>query len=84
MITELDERLKKIIILAADNVKVDNISKSTNLINDLSFDSVNFMQLIIGIEDEFDIELDDTDLQQDNLSSYDYLKNIISLKSENL
>ena len=50
------EKLKKIIadILKADE---DSISMDTDVVDDLGADSLDIFQIIMGIEEEFDIEI---------------------------
>lgn len=35
---------------------VIEITENTNLINDLGFDSIDFMQAVVNIENEFDVD----------------------------
>lgn len=54
------ERLIKIIKANASNLTEEcNISKDTKLIEDLKYDSVDLVQLIVDIEEEFGISLDE-------------------------
>ena len=53
--TEL-EKLKKIIVEVL-NVDEDEISEETTFIDDLGADSLDIFQIIMGIEEEFDIEI---------------------------
>ncbi|MCR5162274.1 MAG: acyl carrier protein [Lachnospiraceae bacterium] len=50
------EKIQKII---ADvlNVDLDEITPETTFVDDLGADSLDIFQIIIGIEDEFDIEI---------------------------
>ena len=50
------EKLKKIIVEAL-NVDEDEISEDTTFIDDLGADSLDIFQIIMGIEEEFDIEI---------------------------
>ena len=52
------EKLKKIIAEALD-ADPSEITEETAFIDDLSADSLDIMQIIMGIEDEFDIEIPD-------------------------
>ena len=49
------EKLKKIIVEVL-NVDEDEISEDTTFIDDLGADSLDIFQIIMGIEEEFDIE----------------------------
>ena len=50
------EKLKKIIVEVL-NVDEDKISEDTTFIDDLGADSLDIFQIIMGIEEEFDIEI---------------------------
>ena len=56
------EKLKKII---ADvlNVDADEITMDTTFVDDLGADSLDVFQIIMGIEEEFDIEIDAEDTE---------------------
>lgn len=50
------EKLKKIIVEVL-NVDKDEIAEDTTFIDDLGADSLDIFQIIMGIEEEFDIEI---------------------------
>ena len=50
------EKLKKIIAEVL-NVDVDEITMDTTFVDDLGADSLDIFQLIMGLEEEFDIEI---------------------------
>ena len=50
------EKLKKIIIEVL-NVDEEEIKEDTTFIDDLGADSLDVFQIIMGIEEEFDIEI---------------------------
>ena len=50
------EKLQQIISEVL-NVDVDEITPSTTFVDDLGADSLDIYQIIIGIEEEFDIEI---------------------------
>ena len=50
------EKLKKIIAEVL-NVDVDEITMDTTFVDDLGADSLDIFQIIMGIEEEFDIEI---------------------------
>lgn len=50
------EKLKKIIVEVL-NVDEEEISEETTFIDDLGADSLDIFQIIMGIEEEFDIEI---------------------------
>ena len=56
------EKLQKIISEVL-NVGVDEITKETTLVDDLGADSLDIFQIIMGIEEEFDIEIANEDAE---------------------
>ena len=50
------EKLKKIIAEVL-NVDADEITMDTTFVDDLGADSLDIFQIIMGIEEEFDIEI---------------------------
>ena len=57
------EKLQEII---ADvlNVETDDITMETTFIDDLGADSLDIFQIIMGIEETFDIEIDNEDAEK--------------------
>ncbi len=57
------EKLKQII---ADvlNVDADEITMDTTFVDDLGADSLDIFQIIMGIEEEFDIEINNEDAEK--------------------
>ena len=57
------EKLKEII---ADvlNVEADDITEDTKFVDDLGADSLDIFQIIMGIEEEYDIELENEAVEQ--------------------
>lgn len=56
------EKLKKIISEVL-NVEVDEITMETTFVDDLGADSLDIFQIIMGIEEEFDIEIANEDAE---------------------
>ena len=56
-----EEILQKVIDVIADqiSVDVDDIDESTSLENDLEVDSLDLLQIVTAIEDEFNITIED-------------------------
>lgn len=50
------EKVKKIIVEVL-NVEADDIKPETTFIDDLGADSLDVFQIIMGVEEEFDIEI---------------------------
>ena len=57
------EKLKQIIAEVL-NVDADEITMDTAFVDDLSADSLDIFQIIMGIEEEFDIEIQNEDADQ--------------------
>lgn len=57
------EKLQEII---ADvlNVETDDITMDTTFVDDLGADSLDIFQIIMGIEEAFDIEIDNDDAEK--------------------
>jgi len=63
--TALIEKLKVIITPYAQNKDaLDNINESTDFINDLKINSANLVDVILDIEEEFDIEIDNDAMER--------------------
>jgi acyl carrier protein len=72
--------LKEIICkFSRQEVQPDIIVDDTNLVEDLLFDSLTFIELISEIESTFDINIDSDDLDFDVLNIYKGLHSIVDL-----
>ena len=56
------EKLQKIIAEVL-NVDPDEVTRDTTFIDDLGADSLDVFQIIMGIEEEFDIEISNEDAE---------------------
>lgn len=74
---------KRLITLLENRLQLLGI-ESTDVAHDVSLfdqgivDSISFMELIVSIEDEFDIELDFSDLEPSEFDTIENLSKIIS------
>lgn len=59
------------------NLELLDIHESTNLVNDLKFDSIELIDLIITIESEFNIELEDDYLELDKMIDFSVLVSMV-------
>ena len=57
------EKLKKIIAEVL-NVDADEITMDTTFVDDLGADSLDVFQIIMGIEEEFDIEIENEEAEK--------------------
>lgn len=56
--TEIFEKVKKIVIEQL-SVQADTITPQSNFANDLGADSLDTVELVMALEEEFDIEIPD-------------------------
>ncbi len=54
----------KAIIAEVLNIDADSITEHTTFVDDLGADSLDIFQIIMGIEEEYDIELDNESVEQ--------------------
>lgn len=82
----MDDIIKKMdnaIIAGAEGISSFDLNDNTDLIDDLSFDSISIISLVVNLEIEFNIEIPDDFLLLENLRSYSRIKNLIfSLMAE--
>lgn len=57
------EKLQEIIVDVL-NVNPDEITMDTTFVDDLGADSLDIFQIIMGIEEEFDIEIDNDEAEK--------------------
>lgn len=57
------EKVKEIMAEQLD-VDIDSITLDTSFVNDLESDSLDIVELIMAIEEEFDIEVPDEDAEK--------------------
>lgn len=60
---EIDAKLKEIVVDRL-NVEEDQIKPEASFVEDLGADSLDIVELIMGIEEEFDIEIPDEDAEK--------------------
>lgn len=54
----------KAIIAEVLNIDADSITEDTTFVDDLGADSLDIFKIIMGIEEEYDIELDNESVEQ--------------------
>lgn len=80
---DIETKLKRIIIKnSKKQVSEDEINDRTNLINDFGYDSVQMIDFIVDVESEYNIRIDDEDLDLGVLTQYNTLKDFINRKME--
>ncbi len=60
---EIFNRVKEIIVEQL-GVAEDNVNEEASFIDDLGADSLDIVELIMALEEEFDIEIPDTDAEK--------------------
>jgi len=76
---ELLEKLKNIVTPYVQSKEgLENFDENTDFLNDLKINSANLVDVVLDVEDEFDIEIDN-DSMNDMLNVQD-AKKIIQLK----
>lgn len=62
---ELTEKLKNIIKLYTTNTEAyENLTEETDFINDLKINSANLVDIVLDIEEQFDVVIDNTDMER--------------------
>jgi len=76
-------KLKTIIKPYVKNVEAfENLNENTDFINDLKVNSANLIDIILDIEDKFDIEIDNNSMEKmmDVKSALDIIENKLATK----
>lgn len=75
---DIQERLKKIIIRVRENseLQIDD-QKDFHLINDIGFDSLQVINLVVEVENEFGFVFDDNEMEIDIICQYSSLVKLI-------
>ena len=73
------EKLKKIIVEVL-NVEEDDITMETTFVDDLGADSLDVFQIIMGLEEEFEIEIPNEEAEKINTvgDAVEQIKNAIN------
>lgn len=80
---DIRERIAiKICNIAGINLEQMDLFKEINLITDLDFDSIKLIELIVILENEFEIEITDEYLDLNIISDFQKLVNLIEKLSE--
>jgi acyl carrier protein len=78
----LDEESLKQILATVLKVPVENIDGDTNTDTVESWDSLNHMNLILAIEDEYSVRIPDDEAT--NITSYSLIKLVVNEQLQNL
>jgi acyl carrier protein len=63
MAANIAERVKKIIVDQL-GVKEDHVAENASFVNDLGADSLDTVELVMALEEEFNLEIPDTDAEK--------------------
>jgi len=76
---ELDNILKKIICEVKEDMTLfDKIKANTNLMNDIGLDSLQMVNFLLQIEQQFNLELDYDDIDLQDLQTYESVCTLIN------
>lgn len=71
---------EKVIALISEqfNIDEDSISLNTSFTDDLNADSLDLVELVMALEDEFGLEIDDEEVESIKTikDAVDYIKNV--------
>lgn len=57
------DRVKKVVVEQLD-VNEDEVTQAASFVDDLGADSLDVVELVMGLEEEFDIEIPDEDAEK--------------------
>ena len=73
---------EKVIALISEqfNIDEDNINLNTSFTDDLNADSLDLVELVMALEDEFGLEIDDEEVESIKTikDAVDYIKNVLN------
>nr|WP_302598379.1 phosphopantetheine-binding protein [uncultured Cellulosilyticum sp.] len=79
----VDDKLKELIMRHARiGMSIEDIEEDANLIDDLLFDSIQILRLIVSIEEAFDIYIGDEQELFEMVTNYGTLRDYIQGKVE--
>ncbi|MFO7751684.1 MAG: acyl carrier protein [Desulfobacteraceae bacterium] len=60
----VEDKVKKVIADKLDDVSIDDIVPEASLVEDLGADSLTVVELVMSMEEVFDIDIDDEDAEK--------------------
>lgn len=78
----IEEKLKEIICTIKEELKVIDIDSDKDLIDDYDMNSMDMLQFIAELEETFDIELEDDELDASILAHIPKLVEVIERKAD--
>ena len=84
MVSEsIEQRLKRMIVDRLFlNISPEEIEDNKSLINDYGVDSLNLLELVVGLEEEFGIVMEDDEFQVANFESVAALSKFVKNRNE--
>ncbi len=77
----IKERVMKVIAKSA-LLNTDNVTEKSWIGRDHGIDSIRLVEMIINLEDEFDIEVDTSSLSHQNFANVDLITEYVTSKLE--
>ena len=81
---DINEIQARVIKIAAEQLgkRIEDISPDDNFAEDLEADSLDIVEMVMAFEDEFNIELDDNDIDKIVIvkNAVDHIKSVIDAK----
>jgi acyl carrier protein len=79
---DMNEITTKIIKIAADQagVSIEEVTRETNFVNDLNFDSLDAVEFAMSLEDEFGVTVPDEEME--NIKTIDDAVQLVKKEDE--
>jgi acyl carrier protein len=74
---QVEEKLRKLVTM---QVGIEGFPKDANLVFDLNFDDLDYVEYVMDIEEEFDIELSDEEFNEVNMKTFEDTLNVVCAK----
>lgn len=76
-VSSIEERVKNIVVEQL-GVKAEEVSNESSFVDDLGADSLDTVELVMALEEEFDTEIPDEEAEKINTvqSAIDYINNL--------
>ncbi len=73
----IDERVKEIVCEQIGGIKLEDVKPSSSFVEDLGADSLDTVELVMALEEEFEIEIPDDEAEKITTvqSACDYIRN---------
>ena len=76
---ELEEKITNLVAYQVC-LEVDEIEPTSDFVNDLGFDSLDAVEMVMAIEDEFDMDIKDEDAQK--MTTISHITNYVEKNME--